>query len=366
MSFLDSMQALLDKVKQRTAAGEEQQTVSNMANGGYSGYKPATSRHRAARGGDRRAETQQEAGQSAGEQAQQSSTGASQQFWPPVQSGGGYQQSASYQGTGFQPNGGYQQSTSYQGTGFQPNGGYQQSASYQGTGFQPNGGYQQSASYQGTGFQPNGGYQQSASYPGPGFQANGGYQQAWPQGNEQNQGTYAQGASWGANDAQPVPPNLTYLNQDFRGADGRSYRHVERVVQVSQLASCYWLIELMRNKESIIVNTEQVSDPVELDHCMDFLYGATCALGCTLTRISMQQKIYLISPDTVMVVPFDDIRDLTAREIDRRWPEPGARGSRYDEAQSQDAASRRRYGRRSYAEEDSNLSSFYGRRRGTV
>ncbi|MDY4140787.1 MAG: cell division protein SepF [Eubacteriales bacterium] len=312
MSFVDSMQALLDKVRQRTG-GEEEQHTSNMANGGFSGYRPATAKHRVTRETGRQTVPEQATGYDMGAQ-QGAFTGTAQTTWQQPQQGTGYQQPQ--QPTGYQ-----------QGTGYQPSmDGYQQNPPYQ----------------QGTGYQA-------------GWQ--GGWQQPPQQGGWQDQSAWGQDASWGSSqnnwqNGQATPNNISYFPGAFVGKDGRAYSHVERVAQVTQVPSCYRIIEFMRNGESVIVNTEMINDPAETDRCLDMLYGAACALGCTLTRISSQKEIYLLSPETVMVVPYDGIRRMSDQEINARWPDPDAMNDRYGYGRSQQGGYQERsgnYGRRGYA-----------------
>ena len=329
MSFVDSMQALLDKVRQRTG-GEEEQHTSNMANGGFSGYHPATAKHRVTRETGRQTVPEQATGYDMGAQ-QGAFTGTAQTTWQQPQQGTGYQQPQ--QGTGYQQPAGYQQ----------PMDAYQQNQPYQGTG------------YQGTGYQ--GGWQQ----------------QPQQQGGWQDQGAWNQDASWGTNQtswqsSQAAPNNISYFPGAFVGNDGRAYSHVERLALVTQVPSCYRIIEFMRNGESVIVNTEMINDPAETDRCLDMLYGAARALGCTLTRISSQKEIYLLSPETVMVVPYDGIRRMSDQEINARWPDPDAMNDRYGYGRSQQGGYQERssnYGRRGYAgrydEGYGSYQSAYGR-----
>ena len=212
-------------------------------------------------------------------------------------------------------------------------------------------GYQQNPPYQqGTGYQAGwqGGYQPTNQ---------GGWQQPPQQGGWQDQSAWGQDASWGSSqnnwqNGQAAPNNISYFPGAFVGKDGRAYSHVERVAQVTQVPSCYRIIEFMRNGESVIVNTEMINDPAETDRCLDMLYGAACALGCTLTRISSQKEIYLLSPETVMVVPYDGIRRMSDQEINARWPDPDAMNDRYGYGRSQQGGYQERssnYGRRGYA-----------------
>ncbi|MGN1021653.1 MAG: cell division protein SepF [Aristaeellaceae bacterium] len=329
MSLMDSMQALLDKVRQR-AGGEEEEQTSNMANGGFSGYRPATSRHRVNRETGRQAVPEQNTGYDMGNQQGAYAT-ASQGVWQ-TQQGTGYQQGAGYQqGTGYQQATGYQQGTGYQ----------------QATGYQQGTGYQQAPTYQGADYQnawPNNGYQPTNQGP---------WQQPQQQSAWQNQNSYGQEGSW--QNGQGAPNNISYMPMSWAFVDknGRAYSHVERVAQVTQVPSCYRIIEFMRNGESVIVNTEMINDPAETDRCLDMLYGAACALGCTLTRISSQKEIYLISPETVMVVPYEGIRRMSDQDINARWPDPDTMYGRYDYGWNQQQSSYqergRSDGRRGYA-----------------
>ncbi len=333
MSLMDSMQALLDKVKQRGMGGqdEEQQMTSNMANGGFSGYKPATAKHRVTRETGKQQPMQggmpEQNGMPGFDMGAQQPmnygfTGVQQDPWQQGAQATGYQ-SMPQMGTGYQqPVGGYQQD-------------YQNQNNFQGTGYQSafGAGYQQPR--QSTGFQQVGtGYQQNM-----GWQDQGLNQQPWgmEQGYQQPQ--------------QGQMDNISYMPGNFVGNDGRAYSHVERVAQLTQVAACYRIIEFMRNGESVIVNTEMIADERENQRCLDLLYGAAFAMNCTLTRVSQNKDIYLLSPSTVMVVPYDSIRRMSDQDMNERWPDPEQMDARYGfgERRSQSSFRERREaaGRRS-------------------
>ena len=105
----------------------------------------------------------------------------------------------------------------------------------------------------------------------------------------------------------------TFVHED------NAYTHVERLAQPLSAASCFRLIEFMRNGESIIVNTEKIQDERENTHCLDLLFGAAFTMGYTFTKIS-SMRIYLISPANIMVLPYGSIRQQSEEEIARRWP----------------------------------------------
>lgn len=324
MSILDLTQALLDKMKQRAAAAGQDDIQSNMANGGFSGYRPQTSRHKTIRETLRQQPVQESmADQAEFASQQQGFTGMNPPQW---------QQGAGYQGMG-DPNAwqyqnpGYQQ-TNYQQTAYQPTGyqGWQQQTAYQqGMNQQPMGGYQQQTAYQQTA------YQQTA-WDGAGY---GGYTTTY-QGNQQ------------------APDNISYMPGNFVGPDGRAYSHVERVVRMTSVASSMKIIDFMRNGESVIVTTEQITDERENQRCLDLLYGAAFTMACTLTRISARD-IYLLSPATVMVLPDDGIRRMSDQDVNARWPQqdPMEGQGRYGFGGSQRVSSfrdRRGSGRSGYTE----------------
>lgn len=113
--------------------------------------------------------------------------------------------------------------------------------------------------------------------------------------------------------------NVTYaFGQQFRGQNGVAYNHVERLAQPLSVTGCFRLIEFMRNGESIIVNLELVNDENERTRCLDMLCGAAFTMQCTFNRIA-EQTIYLISPATVQVIPYESIRQLSEEDQQNRW-----------------------------------------------
>lgn len=323
MSILDLTQALLDKMKQRAAAAGQDDIQSNMANGGFSGYRPQTSRHKTIRETLRQQPVQENVADQADPFSQQQGfTGMNQPQWQ--------QPMGCYQGMG-DPNAWQYQNPGYQQTNYQQTA-YQQTA-YQPTGYQ---GWQQTAYQQGMNQQPMGGYQQTT------------YQQTAWGGNDGGYTAAYQGS------AQQAPDNISYMPGNFVGPDGRAYSHVERVVRMTSVASSMKIIDFMRNGESVIVTTEQITDERENQRCLDLLFGAAFTMACTLTRISARD-IYLLSPATVMVLPDEGIRRMSDQDVNARWPQQEmAEGQgRYGYGGSQRVSSfrdRRGSGRSGYTE----------------
>ncbi len=124
---------------------------------------------------------------------------------------------------------------------------------------------------------------------------------------------------------QPAAPQQTgnqtfaFPGGDSYVVDGNAYKLIFRVAQITGVPSCFRVIEFMYNNEAVIVNAEQITDLVEADRCMDLIFGAACAMKQRLMRVSGKQ-IYLITPPQVYVAPFDSLRRAGMADIERRWP----------------------------------------------
>ena len=157
---------------------------------------------------------------------------------------------------------------------------------------------------------------------------------------QQFQGNYQQG--WGQQEGwqqpapqQQVPDNISFMPGHY--VDGtRAYAHVERITQLVSFQACYRIIEFMKNGESVIVNTESISNEAEVIRCIDMLSGAAYTLGCSITKITNIKRAYLISPPTVQV-----LADVFIRRMSDRRTEEGARrrSGRYAEEQDMQSSS---------------------------
>lgn len=309
MTLKDWTQSLLDKVKAGGVFGSQEGGMeSNMANGGFSGYKPATARQHTMR------QTQS-----------QQPVAPENQPVDPMAGGMNWEQpAANQQPTGFTGMYNFTQNMGYQQPPVNNTVPFQQQA-----GAMPGmTGYQQPVAgaawpEQQYGYMDNGMGAQGYGGMGGGAYA-GGTMNYQPQGmpNQQTGRYQAPGAS--------PQDNISYMPGSFVGDDGKAYSHVERVALVPNVSACYRIIEFMRNNESVIVNTEQITDEAENQRCLDLLYGAAFAMKCSFTRIAMK-SIYLIAPTTVMVVPYDAIRRMSDQDMNTRWPDPD-QDSRWEHA----------------------------------
>ena len=124
---------------------------------------------------------------------------------------------------------------------------------------------------------------------------------------------------------QPVPDNISYMPGGFVGKDGREYLHTVRIAQITGVPDCYMLMQSMRNNETVVVNLDLVPDTVEIDRCLDLLFGACYALQCSFNHVSTR-NVYLLTPGAVQVEHADNLRRQNEYEVDNRWPDPNNLG----------------------------------------
>ena len=325
MSFKDSMVSFINKMRQGPVVTDSLE--ANMANGGHTGWHPPVQ--------PKAQKQDRQPGQMTGVQpAYDPNFYQNTGFQQPYQNGGQAPMYQQPQQTGYQPQGSWQG----QQTGYQPQGSWQSGMQ---TGYQP-----QQSGWQGqqqTGYQPQGSWQGQQT----GFQAG--------QGFGQQQGGFGQNAARQTAQADAAAyqteGNVTYaFGQQFRNTDGTAYNHVERLAQPLSVSTCFRLIEFMRNGESIIVNLELISDENERSRCLDMLCGAAFTMQCTFTRVA-SRCIYLIAPHTVLVEPYESIRQMNEQDSERRWPRESADMPARPTARWSDRA--RRPGMRdAYAEQD--------------
>lgn len=327
MAFKDWTQSMWDKIKARNPFGQED-VESNMANGGFSGYKPNTAKHRAMR------ETMQQTAMNDMPQMDPMMTGMNWEQPQPME------QSTAFGGfTGMVP----PQATGYQATG------YQAPMGYQPTGYQ----------------QPMNAWQEQPQQPyvdpmmGTGYQQP---QQPFSYGNTVPFQPVQQAAQYQQPQQPAQPDNISYMPGNFVGEDGKAYSHCERIAMIANVSMCYRIIEFMRNNESVIVSTEQITDEEENQRCLDLLYGAAFAMKCSFTRIAAK-SIYLVAPGSVMVIPYKAVRQMSDQDIASRWPEQEweSRRDRYSRTESRYGARQQgfgrqqegyTFGRREYARQD--------------
>ena len=306
MEILDWVQSTWNKLKAYSPFGQED-GESNMAHGGYSGYKPNTAKHRAMRDTQRQQTVNQEP-----VQADPMATGMN---W-------GYQQDPA-QTAGF---GGY---TGTQQVPYQTTAPYQQTMDYNAAMNNGFGNGQGATGYQNVDPMQNGQNWQEQQWMDPNMNGYGGQQTMGGYGNTVPFPQADQTSYYPPQTDIPQPQaapqtaemnNISYMPGNFVGEDGTAYSHCERVATINNVSMCYRIVEFMRNKESVIVSTEQITDEAENQRCLDLLYGAAFAMKCSFTRIAAK-SIYLVAPTSVMVIPYESVRRMSDQDLNARWPE---------------------------------------------
>ena len=92
-------------------------------------------------------------------------------------------------------------------------------------------------------------------------------------------------------------PGFAPANRDMHNT-----LHVEHIMTLTGLKSCYEAIECMKNGETLIVMLDAIANESESMRCQDMLAGAAFTLGCTV-RLLAGSRIVLIAPEGVLILP---------------------------------------------------------------
>ena len=108
--------------------------------------------------------------------------------------------------------------------------------------------------------------------------------------------------------------NISYMPGVYTPDAGSSFTHVEHIMAMTSLKSCYEAIECMKNGETLIITMDAIGQDSESIRCQDMLAGAAFTLGCTV-RMSQAGSVVVIAPAGVKILP----------EVRRRaWADPMA------------------------------------------
>ena len=95
--------------------------------------------------------------------------------------------------------------------------------------------------------------------------------------------------------------NISYMPGVEPGV-GRGQIHVEHIVTLTGLKSCYEAIEFMKDGETLIVMLDAIANESESMRCQDMLAGAAFTLGCSV-RLLQGARIVVIAPEGVKILP---------------------------------------------------------------
>ena len=96
--------------------------------------------------------------------------------------------------------------------------------------------------------------------------------------------------------------NISYMPGYSPDAGAAPFSHVEHIMILTGLKSCYEAIECMRNGETLIIELDAIANENESMRCQDMLAGAAFTLGCSV-RVLQGGRLVLIAPDGVKILP---------------------------------------------------------------
>ena len=95
--------------------------------------------------------------------------------------------------------------------------------------------------------------------------------------------------------------NISYMPGVNPGME-RGQVHVEHIITLTGLKSCYEAIECMKDGETLIVMLDAIANESESIRCQDMLAGAAFTLGCSV-RLLQGARFVLIAPEGVKILP---------------------------------------------------------------
>ena len=96
--------------------------------------------------------------------------------------------------------------------------------------------------------------------------------------------------------------NISYMPGYAPDAGAAPFSHVEHIMTLTGLKSCYEAIECMKNGETLIVSLDAIANENESMRCQDMLAGAAFTLGCSV-RMLQGGRLVLIAPEGVKILP---------------------------------------------------------------
>lgn len=105
-----------------------------------------------------------------------------------------------------------------------------------------------------------------------------------------------------ASGGQAPADNISYMPGAYSPDAGSSYTHVEHIMAITSLQSCYDAIECMKNGETLIVTLDVLGSEGESLRCQDMLAGAAFTLHCTVRNLAAV-GVVVIAPSGVKILP---------------------------------------------------------------
>jgi len=119
-------------------------------------------------------------------------------------------------------------------------------------------------------------------------------------------------AAWAARQENTAPANNISYMPGLSPDAGSTFTHVEHIMAVTSLKSCYEAIECMKNGETLILTLDVLGSEGESIRCQDMLAGAAFTLGCSV-RTLQSVGVIVIAPAGVKMLPEQERRSYTER-----------------------------------------------------
>ena len=105
--------------------------------------------------------------------------------------------------------------------------------------------------------------------------------------------------------------NISYM-PGVTPESGDGYTHIEHILTITSLTSCYEAIECMKNEETLIVTLDLLENDSERIRYQDMLAGAAFTLGCSVRNLQ-SLGVVIIAPAGVKILP---------ERQERKWFQP--------------------------------------------
>ena len=116
--------------------------------------------------------------------------------------------------------------------------------------------------------------------------------------------------NFGGNGSANVPGgNISYMPGVYGQDAGSTCTHVEHIMTITSLRSCYDANECMKNEETLIVTLDVLGSDSERIRCQDMLAGAAFTLGCSVRNLQ-SVGVVIIAPAGVKILPERQVRTM--------------------------------------------------------
>ncbi len=109
-------------------------------------------------------------------------------------------------------------------------------------------------------------------------------------------------AAYAAGQEKRDEGNISYMPGNYSPDAGSSFTHIEHILTMTSLRSCYEAIECMKNGETLIITMDTIAHDSESIRCQDMLAGAAFTLGCSV-RMLHAGTVVVIAPAGVKILP---------------------------------------------------------------